>query len=139
MALVAGMVVLVAAGGLAAYLLSRGDSPQDVLEEWASETDCARVLDLETERLRSDDGEGFGEIDPDDCDLGDWELTRFETSDAEVDGDRASLDFEAEWEYVGDEDYEDDELVGTAELVKDDGDWLVDEITLDLDEPSASP
>lgn len=119
-------VLLLIAGGVLAFLLLRGDSPEDVAEKWASTRSCSEFRSLQTDELNdADDDENV------ECDLSDYEITDFEVVESSESGDHATVRFTSEYDYTGDDNERDNVSTTdvTAELVREDGEWKVNDVT----------
>ena len=125
------LAVAVAIGAVWFFVLR--ESPQDVaetyLEAW-TEQDCEAFEEVSTERFQ---GDGYT------CEV--WQQSIDEQSDysfeheigeTEVDGDRASVEIIEQVTYDGTT----DEAVYTLDMVRQDGDWLIDGTTF-IEEPDA--
>ena len=125
------LAAVVAIGSVWFFVLR--ESPQDVaetyLEAW-TEQDCEAFEEVSTERFQ---GDGYT------CEV--WQQSIDEQSDysfeheigeTEVDGDRASVEIIEQVTYDGTT----DEAVYTLDMVRQDGDWLIDGTTM-IEEPDA--
>ena len=107
------VLVLVLGGG--------GDSPTEVVEDFLDSDSCSEAEDL----VSKDFIEAQGECDEDSLGSFNDEDIDIEVKNEEIDGDEATVDADLTAEFEGEETSQ----TLTFQLVKEDGDWKIDDFS----------
>ncbi|CAM3988148.1 DUF2510 domain-containing protein [Smaragdicoccus niigatensis] len=101
--LVAAVVAMVGiGGGAAAYLLTRGPSPEDVVQQWLVAKTCEEekklVTGKELDRVQANLNSHDDEIT---CDYSDWDYSDYTVDSSNIDGSDAKFTVTGTWHYRG--------------------------------------
>lgn len=113
-------VAIVLGVGAAAFLLLRGDSPEDVVEKVYESTACSEERELMTDEYARESG--LDDVDSEYCTTYNNFRYDAEVGEAEIDGDTATVPVDVTVDPDEGETYD---LTGTFTLTEVDGEWLV--------------